>query len=92
MSDIDEFKSNNRVMKSYVWYQEQCFFVSTIDRNSSSMMGGRYAETMAWVYDWETAVRGEQVGMDESVEGSIFAHLKMCQSLHDTGKAKNQED
>jgi hypothetical protein len=47
-------KPDVRVIKSFVWHGDDCYFVSTIDRDSSSIMGGRFAETLVWLFDWET--------------------------------------
>ena len=86
-----ECEPDNRIIKSYVWHDGNCFFVSTIDRDSSSMYGGRFAETIAWEYDWDKAERGEQIGMDGGAQGSITRHILMCQRLHDTGKVEVED-
>jgi len=83
---------DQKIIKSYVWYGDKCFYVSTIERDSSSMLGpDRYNETIAWEYDWETSTRNEQIGMDGGPQGSITAHLQMCQRLHDTGVADDND-
>lgn len=81
---------DQRVIKSYVWHKDKCFFISTINRDSSALAayGRRYAETLAWEYDFEKSERIEIVGQDEGVEGSITKHMLMCQRLHDTGIAE----
>ncbi len=87
-----DYEPDKRIMKNYVWHEGKCFFVSTIDRNSSAMEGGRFAETIAWEYDWDKAERGEQIGMDGGASGSIARHIRMCKLLHDTGKAEIEDD
>lgn len=77
--------NDERVIKTYVWHGRDCYFVSTIDRDSSSMMGGRFAETIAWAYDWEAKERGELLWSDLAYEGSITAHQKMVERIHRTG-------
>lgn len=77
---------NESLLKSYVFHGDKCFFVSTIDRQSSSMMGGRYAETMAWDFDWASNERGSIIGQDEAPEGSINGHIRVCRRLFETGR------
>lgn len=79
--------SDDRKLKSYVWHGEQCFFVSTIERDSSAMVGGppaRFHETLAWEYDWETKERGDIVAQDG--DGEAFQqHFSMCELLFRSG-------
>jgi len=81
--------TDNRIIKSYVWHEGKCFFISTIDRDSSAIGGGRYAETMVWDFDWDTDKRGDIITQDEDSEGSIRTHLHMCQQFHNNGKYSN---
>jgi len=79
-------KIPDHVMKSYVWHEERCFFVSTIDRTCSALRNpSRYAETMAWAFDWDTLERGELVDQGEDSEGSITTHVNMCLALRSRG-------
>jgi hypothetical protein len=74
------------LIRSYVWHEGQCFYVSTIDRDSSAMLGPRrFAETIVWKFDFDANVRGEQMSMHSGLEGSVFTHLKVCGCLHETG-------
>jgi hypothetical protein len=68
---------SDKVMQSYVWHDGKCFFVSTIDRQSSAALsqGGTYAETLVWDYDYEKRERGALVGQGEGATGSI---LRTC--------------
>ena len=77
-----------RKLKSYVWHGRQCFFVSTIERDSSAMVAPpppRFNETIAWLYDYDARERGEivaQVG-----NGPAFAqHTEVCRQLLEYGK------
>lgn len=82
---------DQRLLKSYVWHGDQCFFVSTIERDCSSMMGGRYFETIAWKYEWETGYRGEQVSGTGS--GPAFEqHFSVVAQLFRTGKVSDGDD
>lgn len=80
------------LIQTYVWHEVKGFFVSTIDRESSAMYAGVYAETMAWELDSEKRVRGALVGQDEAGQGSIARHLLMVQRLYETGKAEPADD
>lgn len=84
---------SNTIITSYVWHEGKCFFVSTINRESSAAMayGRMYAETMAWEYDHDRRQRGDIVGQAEGPEGSIRAHLTMCQRLHEIGCCEASE-
>ena len=44
---------NKSLVKTYIYRDDGSFFVSTIDRDSSSMLGGRYAETLVFQWDAE---------------------------------------
>ena len=51
---------DERKLKSYIWHEGKCFFISTIMRPSSAMhYQGMYAETITWEYDWNTQERGK---------------------------------
>ena len=76
---------NNQIMQSYVHHGDKVFFVSTINRESSSMFGGTYAETMVWEWDPETRERGAFVGQGEGSSDSIYTHQAFCKQLHETG-------
>lgn len=85
--------SNDRVIKSYVWHGDKCFFVSTIERDSSAMIyEHRYNETIVWEYDWETSKRGELLFMGEDIRGSVNRHLEMCKELYCAGSINDSEE
>lgn len=55
---------DKRLIKSYVWHGDDCFFVSTIERDSSAAIKPpvpRFAETLVWEYDWDAVKRGHLV-------------------------------
>lgn len=88
-------KADERVIKSYVWHDEDCFFVSTINRDSSAMgeYGQRYAETIVWHFDWEKNERLNIAGHGESCgEGSIRGHMITCDRLRQTGSPYAPEE
>lgn len=76
---------NKTLIQSYVHHDGKCFFVSTIDRDSSAMAGGRFAETLVWEFDMATKARGNIVGQDGGARGSIAKHIAMCQRIFETG-------
>lgn len=81
---------DERVIKSYVWHDNKCYFVSTINRDSSAPYGGRYAETLVWEYDWDGRERGDLVGQTGGCEGTIVAHQWMCMLIFKTGRCEEE--
>lgn len=80
--------SDERIIKTYVWHGEKCFFVSTIERDSSADEGPRrYNETLVWEYDWEKGERGKMIDQLGDHKGSISVHQKAVEMLHETGEA-----
>lgn len=84
--------NDSRVIKSFVWHEGKCFFVSTIERGSSIAADpGRYNETLVWRYDWDKSERGMEILAHESdAQGSIQAHLRVCEEFFDLGKASGE--
>ena len=77
-----------RKLKTYVWHGDKCFFVSTIERESSAMVqppAPRFNETLAWNYDWDRGVRGDIVAQDGEGE-ACDQHTRMVEQLYVTGK------
>jgi hypothetical protein len=72
-------------MKSFVWHGDNCFFVSTINRDSSSIYGGRFAETIVWDYDWDKKERGTILHSDSAGEDSVSTHLRIAKAIRETG-------
>lgn len=60
--------------------------VSTINRDSSALDGGRYAETIVWEWHNKERMRGSVLHMDSAPEGSIKKHLQICEQFHSTGE------
>ena len=81
---------DERVIKSYVWHGGvECFFVSTIERDSSSALDpGRYNETLVWRYDWEKKERLNLCWQRAGARGLITSHLSVCEELHRDGELK----
>jgi hypothetical protein len=86
--------SDNGVIKSYVWHGAQCFFVSTIERDSSAAAApSRYNETLVWFYDWYKRMRADSFcyhGCASS--GCIVEHLDVCRRINDTGNPNKPEE
>ena len=85
--------------QTYVWHGEALFFVSTINRDSSAIAAGphRFSETIVWECDPRTRERGALIAQDGALENSIFAHQKIVEHLHRTGKShmtcpENEQD
>ncbi len=84
---------NVRQIKSYVFHEDKCFFVSTIERDSSSFIWDRrYNETIVWTYDWAEGVRGDMICQDEDYQGSIRTHNRICEELYKLGHIKEEEN
>lgn len=88
--------SDERVIKSYVWHKQKCYFVSTIERDSSAMScQHRYNETIVWEYYWENGERLDYVHQDEDCKHSIKTHLSICERIFKEGpfwkELKNDE-
>ena len=91
------------IAKTYVFQQVRresgekappCFFISTINRESSSPFayGSTYAETYVWEYNYETSTRGGLVGQYEDCAGSIHGHLKAIRDFSTAGRVVVGED
>jgi hypothetical protein len=84
---------DKRLIKSYVWHGDECFFVSTCDRDSSAMLGPRrYAETIVWGFDWEKNEKGGLLYQDSSYEGSIKIHIRTCERIYSDGNPETWEE
>jgi hypothetical protein len=85
---------NKSLITSYVLHNGKCFFVSTINRESSAMEahGMTYAETMAWELDLETKKNGNIVAQDEAATDSLRGHFRVCEKLFVTGKFYEDEE
>lgn len=97
MNSYDEQAPNKTLMQTYVFFssetrEDKAFFVSTIDRNSSSMYGRRYAETFVWEWDSTERKRGSIVHTDEGMEGNVRTHLRVCEKLYKDGTMHTEED
>lgn len=79
-------------LKSYVWHGDQCFFVSTIERDSSACVEPpalRFLETMIWEFDWDASEKGELLYQNGSQ--SLQQHLHLCETLHRTGELPEED-
>lgn len=87
------------LMKTYAWYEgdlgkpRQCYFISTIERDSSGSIGGRFAETIAWEFDWEQGERGRSVFEDGCpVYAAVAHHCDIAAYLADGKTPKLWDD
>jgi hypothetical protein len=83
--------NEDRSVKTYVWHEGRCFFVSTIDRDSSSMHSLRFSETIIWEFDWATNKRGALLHAASDADGSIREHLRQVTALHETGEPAHED-
>jgi hypothetical protein len=97
MSYSEERGPNKTLIQTYVFYsnetkEDKAFYVSTIDRESSSMYGGRYAETIVWEWDSSERKRGSILHMESGIQGTIRIHQNVCAELYKHGKILTDED
>jgi hypothetical protein len=73
--------------QSYVSYEGQEYFVSTINRTSSAYYGGPliYAETLVWEYDRTINQRGDLVLERDDLRDSIRMHVKVVEDIFNHG-------
>lgn len=79
---------DERVIKSYVWHGDKCFFVSTIERDSSAPIipAPRYNETIVWEYFWTQKKQGKIIGQESDRKGSISTHQTICYAIFTFGR------
>lgn len=84
----DRTHASDTVIQTYVWHGDKCFFVSTIERASSAAAayGMRYNETIVWAWDTAKKERGAQLHMTDDQRGSIVAHQRTVEAIHDVGE------
>lgn len=79
---------DERIAKSYVWHEGQCYFVSTILRDSGVALapGMRHYETLVWEYDWDKQERGKWVGQYGSDPRGVRQHTAVLQGYAANGR------
>lgn len=80
-------RPDNSRAKSYVFHEDECFFISTIERDSSMPADppSRIYETIVWEYDWKMTKRGGLLYQDGSSAHNLEIHFEMCRQLHASG-------
>ena len=88
------WKPSVTLAKSYIVHNNEWFFVSTIDRDSSSPYGSRYAETMVWNLEGDIgSSRGDLLWQGEASQGSISEHQRIVEAIYTKGReAFNDEE
>ena len=86
-------KPDRKVIQSYVWRGSKVYFVSTIERDSSSLVVfERYNETMAWELDPKTLEKGDLVAEGSNARDYIREHLRFCEELHKYGYVRDEDE
>jgi len=82
---------NEKLIQTYVRHNDQWFFVSTINRESSVPMepGHIYAETLAWSIENDNT-RRDLVIQESDVANSIDTHIFVIEQLTKYGKINEQ--
>lgn len=85
---------NQSIAKTTVWNKGECFYISTLNRESSAAISPpmRYNETIAWECDRSGSVRGAIVGMGEAPSGSLKTHQRIVKQLFDYGEVRIDEE
>ncbi len=76
-----------RIIKSYVWHGDDCFFISSIERDSSAICEPppiRFYETIIWKWDWTKKERGELVWSNGGIH-TLEQHFLMATALRAGG-------
>lgn len=79
------------VIQSYVYFEDKCFMVSTIERASSGIDRGRFNETIVWNWDKEKRERTEMIYQDAGPRGSLKKHFAICQEFYQAGKMPEEQ-
>ena len=75
---------DERVIQSYVYYQDKVYFVSTIERDSSALLNPcRYNETIVW--EFKDNKKGEMLMQEGDCQGSIEMHNIICTEIYKNG-------
>lgn len=82
----------NKIIQSYVYHGDKCFYVSTINRESSTPYPIIYAETIAWEYDNEKSLAGKLIHQDEDGKNRIDTHFKICRQLSEHGNILKEDN
>jgi len=77
---------SNRVALDIVEHNGVQYRVSTINRESSAMYGGMYAETIVF-----SVPHNEILAQDEAPEGSTLGHQRMCEAFRKYGKVPEND-
>ena len=94
MSATNDRPDNERVISSTVEHGGKSFFVSTINRYSSSQLrpDHRYAETIVWAWSWETRARGAMLWQGSDCENNIRTHQAAVERIHATGSPEEPDN
>jgi len=84
---------NEKLVQTYVKHEDQWFFVSTINRESSASEspGFEYAETIAWKIAHDNT-RQEMLDIRTDMRNHIQTHLNYIHSLFEFGEAPPERD
>lgn len=78
---------NETVIQSFVWHNNKRYFISTIERDCSSLnVQTRYNETIVWDWPVGQEQRGTMLFMDEDIAGSISNHISICNRVYSSGE------
>lgn len=90
---MPERRPDHTLVQTYISHGDEWFFVSTIDRDSSAMLGpDRFAETIVWhLPDGRRGANGEQLWMGSAYQGSIREHQRIVDAIRAKGREAFKE-
>jgi len=84
--------NSDTLAQTYVNYKNSWFYVSTINRESSSQLSpGIYSETIVWTYNLESRKREDMIYQGGYVEDSIKHHQQIVNELFETGQIDEEK-
>jgi hypothetical protein len=83
-----------KLMQSYVFHKDQCFFVSTANRACSALGASDiiYAETLVWESNTRKFSQDRLIHQGEDRRDGLDTHFKICKQLFQTGACVDKED
>lgn len=73
---------SEKLIQTYVWHEDgRAFFVSTINRDASTLEPMTFAETLIWEWDEVKRERGKLIGEAEDITDSIYVHCEIIKRL-----------
>tara|TARA_R110000823_G_C15769941_1_gene483915 strand:- start:282 stop:554 length:273 start_codon:yes stop_codon:yes gene_type:complete len=80
---------NKPIWKSYVWHEDNCYLVSTIERIYDTIEGETHGpETLVWKYDCNKRERGDMIHQG----GGGADHKMVCMCIMTFGVLPSEDN